>query len=257
MPIPDYFNGTIRVMAIAVSDGAIGVAENKVVSQGYFVIQPQAPYFATPGDEFEVTALVANNTGFAVKDSSVKVSIDTTAALEVIGDKSVDTPIASGTDRTLRFRVRVAAKPVLGDASVTIGASAAGKHATYTLDMSIRPASPYVTTITSGYVKKSLLSSVKADLPLHRKMYPEMRNIEVSASSFPLGLAYGLLHYLATYPYGCTEQLVSQAFPAVVLGSRPELGLSSDKSAKSIEHAITDSRCLHYCWQMRSTRCAR
>ena len=55
VPIPDYFNGTIRVMAIAVSDGAIGVAENKVVSQGYFVIQPQAPYFATPGDEFEVT----------------------------------------------------------------------------------------------------------------------------------------------------------------------------------------------------------
>ena len=104
--------------------------------------------------------------------------------------------------------------------------------------MSIRPASPYVTTITSGYVKKSLLRSVKADLPLHRQMYPEMRSIEVSASSFPLGLAYGLLHYLETYPYGCTEQLVSQAFPAVVLGSRPEFGLSSDKSAKSIAHAI-------------------
>ncbi len=236
VPIPDYFNGTIRVMAIAVSDGAIGVAENKVVSQGYFVIQPQAPYFATPGDEFEVTALVANNTGSATNDSTVKVKIDTTAALEVLGDKSIDTPISSGTDHTVSFRVR--ATPVLGDASVTIGASAAGKHATYTLDMSIRPASPYVTTITSGYVKKSLLRSVKADLPLHRRMYPEMRNIEVSASSFPLGLAYGLLHYLETYPYGCTEQLVSQAFPAVVLGSRPELGLSSDKSAKSIEHAI-------------------
>src|SRR5260370_16889144 len=61
VPIPDYFNGTVRVMAIAVSDGAIGGAENKVVSQGYFVIQPQAPYFAPPRDEFEMTALVANN----------------------------------------------------------------------------------------------------------------------------------------------------------------------------------------------------
>jgi uncharacterized protein YfaS (alpha-2-macroglobulin family) len=236
VPIPDYFNGTVRVMAIAVSDGAIGVAENKVVSQGYFVIQPQAPYFATPGDEFEVTALVANNTGSKASDATVKVKLDTTAALEVLGDKSIATPIASGTDHTVRFRVR--AKPVLGDATLTIGASAAGKHASYTLDMSIRPASPYVTTITSGYVKKSLLRSVKADLPLSRKMYPEMRTIEVSASSFPLGLAYGLLHYLATYPYGCTEQLVSEAFPAVVLGSRPELGLTNEKSAKTIEHAI-------------------
>ena len=236
VPIPDYFNGTIRIMAIAVSDGAIGVAENKVVSQGYFVIQPQAPYFATPGDEFEVSALVANNIGSALKNPSVKVKIDTTAALEVVGDKSIDTPIPSGTDHTVRFHVR--AKPVPGDASLTIGASAGGKQASYTLDMSIRPASPYVTTITSGYVKKSLLRSVKADLPLHRQTYPEMRSIEVSASSFPLGLAYGLLHYLETYPYGCTEQLVSQAFPAVVLGSRPEFGLSSDKSAKSIAHAI-------------------
>jgi uncharacterized protein YfaS (alpha-2-macroglobulin family) len=238
VPIPDYFNGTVRVMAIAVSDGAIGVAEHKVVSQGYFVIQPQAPYFATPGDEFEVTALVANNSGSSASNSKVKVKLDTTPALEVVGDKSIETPIASGTDHTLRFRVRVGAKPVLGDATLTIGVSGAGKHASYTLDMSIRPASPYVTTITSGYVKKSLIRSVKADLPLRRKMYPEMRTIEVSASSFPLGLAYGLLHYLETYPYGCTEQLVSEAFPAVVLGSRPELGMSNDKSAKSIAHAI-------------------
>lgn len=236
VPIPDYFNGTIRVMAIAVSDGAIGVAENKVVSQGYFVIQPQAPYFATPGDEFEVTALVANNSGSAANNSTVRVKLDTTAALEVVGDKSIDTPISSGTDHTVRFRVR--AKPVLGDATLTISASAAGKHASYTLDMSIRPASPYVTTITSGYVKKSILRSVKADLQLRRQMYSEMRSVEVSASSFPLGLAYGLMHYLEAYPYGCTEQLVSQAFPAVVLGSRPEFGLGSDKAGRSVEHAF-------------------
>ncbi|HZC46610.1 MAG TPA: MG2 domain-containing protein, partial [Candidatus Acidoferrum sp.] len=236
VPIPDYFNGTVRVMAVAVSDGAIGVAENKVVSQGYFVIQPQAPYFAAPGDEFEITALVANNLASAPNNSKVKVKLDTSDALEVVGDKSLDLPISPGTDSTVRFRVR--AKPILGAAVMTFGVSGAGKHANYTLDMSIRPTSPYVTTISSGYVKKSLFRSVKADLTLHRKMYPQMRTIEVSASSFPLGLAYGLLHYLETYPFGCTEQLVSQAFPAIVLGSRPELGLNSDKASRSIAHAI-------------------
>jgi alpha-2-macroglobulin len=159
VPIPDYFNGTIRVMAVAVSDSAIGVAENKIVSQGYFVIQPQAPYFATPGDEFEVTALIANNSGPAVNNSKVKVKIDTSEALEVVGDKSIEAPISTGTDSTVRFRVR--ARPILGVATLTIGASAAGKGASYTLDMSIRPASPYVTTITSGYVKKSLLRAAR------------------------------------------------------------------------------------------------
>ena len=236
LAVPDYFNGTIRVMAIAASDRAIGVAEKKVVSQGYFVLQPQAPYLATPGDEFEVTSLVANNTGSALNNSKVKVTIDTSAALEVVGDKTINTTISSGSDATVHFLVR--AKPILGDATMVIGASAGTKQAKYTLDMSIRPASPYVTTISSGYVKKSLLRSVKADVALDRKMYPDLRDIEVSASSFPLGLAYGLIHYLATYPYGCTEQLVSQAFPAVILGSRPEFGLTGDKPAKTIARAF-------------------
>ena len=236
VPIPDYFNGTVRVMAIAVSDSAIGVAENKVVSQGYFVIQPQAPYFAAPGDVFDITALVANNLAASPNNSTVKVKLDTSNALEVVGDKSIDVPISPGTDTTVHFRVR--ANPILGAATMTFAVSAAGKDAHYTLDMSVRPASPYVTTITSGYVKKSLFRSVKADLQLHRKMFPQMRTIEVSASSFPLGLAHGLLHYLETYPFGCTEQLVSQAFPAIVLGTRPEFGLNGDKAANSIAHAI-------------------
>src|SRR5260370_10833643 len=147
VPIPDYFNRTIRVMAIAASDSAVGVSEHKVISQGYFVIQPQAPYFATPGDEFEVTALVANNNKSSNANSKVRVNIDTSQALEVVGDKSIDTAISSGADSTVRFRLR--AKKILGDATLTIGASGSGKHASYTLDMIIRPASPYVTTITS------------------------------------------------------------------------------------------------------------
>ncbi|HYB90952.1 MAG TPA: alpha-2-macroglobulin [Candidatus Binataceae bacterium] len=236
VPIPDYFNGTVRVMAVAASDIGIGVAENRVISQGPFVLQPQAPYFATPGDEFEVTSLVANNTGSAPGSSKVRVKIDTSSALEVAGDKSIDVAIPSGTDTTVHFRVR--AKAILGDATLVISASAGNKHASYTLDMSIRPASPYVTTITSGYVKKSLLRSVAADVAVDRRMYPDLRAIEVSASSFPLGLAYGLIHYLANYPYGCTEQLVSEAFPAVVLGSRPEFGLTGERPAKTIAHAF-------------------
>ena len=224
VPVPDYFNGTIRVMAVAVTDAAIGVAERKVVSQGDFVIQPQAPYFAAPGDEFVVSAVVANNIkGAPPGASAVRAELDTSNALEVLGARTQQTTIPPGRDSTIDFRVR--ANAALGDATLTLKASAAGKSASYSLDMSIRPASPYVTTITSGYVKKGLLQSVKADLPLRRKMYPELRTVAVSASALPLGLANGLIYYLVKFPYGCTEQVVSEAFPGVVLGTRPELGL--------------------------------
>ncbi|HSR56916.1 MAG TPA: MG2 domain-containing protein, partial [Candidatus Binataceae bacterium] len=77
VPVPDYFNGTVRVMAIAVSDDTVGVAEKSVVSQGYFVIQPQAPYFVAPGDQFEVTALVANNLKGAKNAADVTVALHT------------------------------------------------------------------------------------------------------------------------------------------------------------------------------------
>jgi alpha-2-macroglobulin len=237
MAVPDYFNGAIRVFAVAVTDTSVGVAEKKVVAQGYFVIQPQAPYFAAPGDEFEVTALVANNLTIATAGASkVAVALTTSKELQVLGDASQEVTIAPSTDSTLRFRVRANASP--GSPTMTITASGGGQRATYTLDMSIRPASPFVTTITSGYVKKSLLQSVKADLPVTRLLYPEYRDVQVSASSMPLGLADGLIQYLNKYPYGCTEQVVSEAFPAVVLGARPELGVTTEAAAKSLSRAL-------------------
>ncbi len=237
LPIPDYFNGTLRVFAIAATDQALGVAERKVVSQGYFVIQPQAPYFATPSDEFEVTALVANNlppsTGAA---SPITVALTASKELQIIGDNTQKVAIAPGADAVVRFRVRANATP--GVATMTVAASSGGKRASYTLDMSVRPASPFVTTISSGYVKKGLFQSVKADLPVTRLMYPEYREVEVSASAIPLGLSVGMIRYLTKYPYGCSEQIVSEAFPAVVLGTRPELGLSADQTRKSLARAI-------------------
>jgi alpha-2-macroglobulin len=235
--VPDYFNGTIRVFAVAVTDSAVGVAERQVISQGFFVIQPQAPYFAAPGDQFEVTALVANNL-VGKTGSEARIAVDLTASKEltVIGAAEQQVTVAPGTDSTVRFQVRANDSPGVG--TMVIAASGSGKRATYTLDMSIRPASPFVTTITSGYVKKSLLQSVKADVAVTRKLYPEYRDVQVSASALPLGLADGLLQYLDKYPYGCTEQVVSQAFPAVVLGTRPELGVNANAASASLARAL-------------------
>src|SRR6185295_11547706 len=58
--IPDIFNGTLRVVAVAVNPRAVGVAEAKVLARGPFVVQPTIPYVVAPGDEFDATALVTN-----------------------------------------------------------------------------------------------------------------------------------------------------------------------------------------------------
>jgi uncharacterized protein YfaS (alpha-2-macroglobulin family) len=44
-----------------------------------------------------------------------------------------------------------------------------------------------------------------------------MRDVTASASASPLGLVPGLARYLDEYPHGCTEQVVSKAFPALLV----------------------------------------
>ncbi len=236
VPIPDYFNGTVRVMAVAANEHAIGASETKAISQGYFVLQPQAPYFVAPGDEFEVTSLVANNDAEGGKQAKVKVQLDASKNLEVLGDRALEPQIPQGTDTTVRYRLKAKGEP--GVASLTFRASAGGHETTYGLEMSIRPAVPFMTTVATGYVKKGLIRGAKKELPLERAMFAEQRSIEASASLVPLGLATGLVRYLRDYPYGCTEQVVSQAFPGVVLGARGEFGLDAERVAKSFRRAL-------------------
>ncbi len=184
-----------------------------------------------------ITALVANNLPPAAGAAQpITVALMASKELQILGANPQSVAIPVGTDAVVRFRARVNPSP--GVATMTVAASSGGKSASYALDMSIRPASPFVTTIASGYVKKGLLTSVKADLPITRALYPEYREVEVSASAIPEGLSAGMIRYLIKYPYGCTEQIVSEAFPAVVLGTRPELGINADYAKTSLARAI-------------------
>src|SRR3990172_4231840 len=69
-------------------------------------------------------------------------------------------------------------------------------------------------------------------------MHPEFRTLDASASPIPLVLAHGLVAYLEKFPYLCTEQLVSQAFPAIVLRNRPEFGYAPDKVEANLEQVV-------------------
>ena len=59
--VPEYFNGTIRVMAVAVAPDALGAGSTKPFVRGPFVLSPTTPLFVTPMDEFVATVAVANN----------------------------------------------------------------------------------------------------------------------------------------------------------------------------------------------------
>lgn len=229
--VPDYFNGSLRLMAVAVTPGTVGVAQRKVAVRGHFVLTPNVPTFVAPGDEFQVSLGVANNVENSGKEAPIQLDLKTSQHLEVLGGARQTVKIDTGRESVVTFRLR--ARNVLGSGSLSFSASLGAKRAQYTVDLSVRPPVPYMTTVAGGHVK-----SGKADVPVTRSMYPEYRTLETSISPLPLGIAHGLIHYLNRFPYGCTEQLVSQAFPALILRNRVEFGYAPAKVETNLAQAL-------------------
>ena len=100
--MPDSFNGTLRVVAMAVDAAAIGVAEAKTIVRGPFVVQPTIPYFAAPGDEVDVTARVTNTLDGSGPQTAVEATIETSPGLEVVGDGTQKSSSPEGRDASRR-----------------------------------------------------------------------------------------------------------------------------------------------------------
>ncbi|KTC72431.1 hypothetical protein Lbir_1206 [Legionella birminghamensis] len=214
--VPDYFNGSLRIMAVAVGDNDLGSVEKQVKIKGNFIINPNVPNFVAPGDEFDVTASIANN----VKDSgaAAKISVEVVAspALEIVGSGKEIIEIDEGKEKTVRFHVK--AKAELGNADLSFSASLNNKMSKMNASLSVRPASSYLTTVKSGRNTAKTMN-----LAIDRALYPEYRQVQAAVSSSPLILVAGLQRYLDNYPYGCTEQLTSKAMPLLAMGNQPQL----------------------------------
>jgi hypothetical protein len=226
IPIPEDFNGTVRVIAVQVGAGKLGVASAQTIAQHDFVIDPQAPYFVSPGDEFEVGATVANTVKGSGKDVKVDLSVTPSAGFEIVDKKSVQLVIPEGEDRSFRLRLR--ARDVLGPQDFRIEATGLDRKESATETISLRPPQPLRTSLQSGiYRPDKDGDNAEKSIGALRPLYPDLRDVSASISSSPLTVGQGLVTYLKNYPYGCTEQLVSTAFPAVLYGTDPELGLNS------------------------------
>lgn len=232
--VPDYFNGSLRVMAIAVDDQAIGSAEQTALVRGDFVLSPNAPLTVTPGDEFEVSVGVANNVSDTGDNAPVEVALDSGDAFEILSPSRIVVPTSAMRESVARFRLRTRDK--LGSARLSFSAELPEHRAQLATELSVRPATPYMTLLLAGSFKSA------ASVPVTRTLYPQFRTLSASVSDLPLTLAHGLTAYLQHYPYSCTEQLVSQAMPAIVLSGRPEFGEVQSSDGATLDTLIDELR---------------
>jgi uncharacterized protein YfaS (alpha-2-macroglobulin family) len=233
--VPDYFNGTLRIFAVAVSDDAIGVQDTRSLVRGDFVLSPNAPTTVTPGDEFEVSVGVANNLPESGANAQVTVSLQPGKSLAVRGSASETLTVAQNHEAAVRFRLK--ALDELGPVDLVFTAGVGNAKAHRRINLSVRPATPFMTSLKAGSLQQG-----SRDVPLDRTLYPEHRKLQASISVLPLSLAHGLVTYLGNYPYSCTEQLVSQAMPAMLLAERPEFGYVRAQPGADLEGLINELR---------------
>ena len=142
--------------------------------------------------------------------------------LEVVGDATQKLEIGELREGVALFRVKArdGAAAQLGSATLSFTAAltdkSGSKSAKLGTDLSVRPATPHATLVSLGSFKGSI------DVPVQRDLHVEFARREAAVSPLPLVAASGLSTYLAHFPHLCTEQLVSQAVPALILGKRPE-----------------------------------
>lgn len=216
-PVPDYFNGKIRVMAISVTPDKIGMAQTNATVRDNFIMTPNVPSMVAPGDEFDVSVGVSNNLeGMGDQPVDIAVRLTPPPQLEVVGNAQQSLSLAAKREGNLTFRLR--AKAELGDAPLVFDAHYADKSSRRTISTSVRPAMPFRTQSVMGRMSGNTQSVDNL-----RSMFDAYAQREAVVSNSPLVLTSGLAQYLADYPYYCSEQIVSRSIPLVLQSKYPQL----------------------------------
>lgn len=264
IPLPDYFSGQLRIMAVAYSaDGeewGVSSCRRDVKVQAEVVLRPSFPLFVAPGDEFEASLTMTDMSGLApelpadpsheVRGRRLRVSVEPGAGLELLLAPPAEVELYHAASRTLTMRLR--ARERLGGDRILFRVmplpegerAGEGNEVTRSAALSVRPAVPRSASASFGRMAApGAVNGWSEVWSASRTLHPEYSAFSATASALPLPLVRGFMSCLNAYPYGCTEQLISAAFPALVMLSLPEFlpedgSLDADKLRDAVRDAL-------------------
>ncbi len=225
IPVPSYLSGRIRVMAVGTSEQNLltaGAAEAGVAVRGSLLIRPLLPLAALPGDTFSGAVTIANTIKGSGKNVPVVVTMKPDSALEPVAGQPTEFSVSIDENAEATIPFTLACKDKLGSAGVTFTARLKSDKenkslATREQSLSIRPPSTLMSTEKRGMV------AGKTTVPVTRNVYNFDAETTLTVSPAPIAAYRSIAAKLREYPFGCTEQLLSKAFPIVAVSSNPDL----------------------------------
>ena len=226
------FSGQVRLMAVASKNEGFGSASANMTVADPIVLSSALPRFMSPGDTVTMPVTISNTTS---SGTSADVHLKLTGALRAIGDQQQSVEIAAGSEGRAVFRL--AAAPTIGIGKVTVDVNGKGEHFTDETEIGIRPAASLQKTTGSGAVAGGSSQPVNWNIGDY---IPSSIDYQLVVSKSPAAELGPWLSRLVEYPYGCTEQVVSAAFPQLYFGDLADLVRSRNVDANQRSYANTN-----------------
>ncbi len=209
------FSGELRLMAVSYKGQSFGAADNTMIVADPIVISTALPRFLSPGDTVNVPVTLTNTTD---KSTHVTASIAVEGPMKVVGGNNQSINLAAKTEGRATFKI--VADPTINIGKVTVTVSGMGEKFTDATDISVRPPSTLQKSTGTGSIAGGSTQKVNIGLS---DFIPGSTNYSLVVSRSPALELGEQLKWLVQYPYGCTEQTVSAAFPQIYYGDLSDL----------------------------------
>jgi len=209
------FSGEVRLMAVAYRDQSFGAAEAAMTIADPIVLSSALPRFLSPKDSISVPVTITNTTG---RPASVIATIRVSGALKTAGKLKQEFMIEANSEKRALFQVNALNEVNTG--RITVEVQAFGEKFIEETEISVRPASPLQFTTGSGSIVSSNTQRLSIPIAGFMNGTTDYRLVVGRNPVLEIGEQ---MRYLVQYPYGCTEQTVSVAFPQLYYNDLAEL----------------------------------
>ncbi|MCT8158802.1 alpha-2-macroglobulin family protein [Pseudoruegeria sp. SHC-113] len=224
------FNGTVRLDAVLWSGEGVGAATQDLLVRDPVVVTPSLPRFLAPGDATSLALELAHTSGPAGA-VSVSVSAENLEIGPFVGD-AIPLPEAG----TARLDIPLTARaPGMTALSLAITLPS-GEILRRDLQIEVLQNDPAISSRSRFTLDPG--KTFVFDEEVFAGFRPASASATVSLGALARLDAPALLAGLAHYPYGCTEQITSQALPLLYLS---DVARESGLPAPSVGGAAVDA----------------
>ncbi len=227
------FSGEIRLMAVAAKGEKLGGSDATMTVADPIVLSTALPRFITPGDTVSVPVTITNTTA---KTGTATAQLTLAAPLQVVGSASQNITLAPNAEAQAMFKIFAGA--ALQPSKITVTVNGMGEKFTDETEITVRPAASLTKQSGAGFVQSGATQNISLG---NNAFFPGSTRYSLVVSASP-ALEFGKqLQALIEYPYGCTEQAVSSAFPQIYFADLSEQMNLHKASAASANYNVMEA----------------